>query len=196
MLAPDNSATKTLADFAVGLSYDDLPAPVVAATQDQHPRFARLLHLRRDAPLDADADRSRRRGRRQSPCSRRRHRDANERVPGRADRRDRRPRLRDGRHPRRRAPARGLARAADGARTRGDAARGRRPRADRRGRGRLRGRLPRLVGGDRKAVHARLPFPGRMRALRRGGDGGEPAAACARTQRATPSASRAPSALA
>ena len=29
MLAPEDSATKTLADFAIGLSYGDLPAPVV-----------------------------------------------------------------------------------------------------------------------------------------------------------------------
>jgi 2-methylcitrate dehydratase PrpD len=30
MLVPENSATRELADFAVGLSYDDLPEAVVA----------------------------------------------------------------------------------------------------------------------------------------------------------------------
>ena len=34
MLAPENSATKTLADFAIGLSYDDLPAAGRRAAQE------------------------------------------------------------------------------------------------------------------------------------------------------------------
>ncbi len=105
------------------------------------------------------------------------------------DRRDRGARFRARRHPRRRASPRRLARGAGGARAR-RARPGVLGRAHHRGDGGgLRGRPARRPRRDRRAVHARTPFPGDLRGVRRGGDGGQHDAALRLARPSTPSAS-------